>query len=279
MSRFGGSRSYMARAESPARDYSRMPNFRSWLSYRRFAESVLRERRYIHTPQTCEFLDAVAATIPTLEMAEGHPMWRAQRGHNWGPMYPYDSPGTSDVPWPFSKERMKPRNDRAYEGRANPKGMPVLYASNNRETAMSEVRPWIGAWISVAGLKLVRDVKVVKCLVDNVSISRHYDEEPEDHIKTQVVWSHIDRAFAEPVARGDDVAEYAPTQIVAELFKSMGFDGVLYRSAFGSPGYNVALFDLGCAEVNLCSLFEVKSVNFSFQDLAATYFIKREIQV
>ena len=43
---------------------------------------------------------------------------------------------------------------------------------------------------------------------------------------------------------------------MAELFKTNGFDGIAYRSWLG-PGHNVALFDLGAANLSSCAPFEV----------------------
>lgn len=40
---------------------------------------------------------------------------------------------------------MKPLSNSASEGRANPKGIPYLYVATDKETAMSEVRPSLGA--------------------------------------------------------------------------------------------------------------------------------------
>ena len=87
------------------------------------------------------------------------------------------------------------------------------------------------------------------------------DGEPSPERREKSVWDDIDRAFAKPVERNDDLADYAPTQIIAELFKAEGFDGIAYRSALGT-GYNVALFDIDTAKLKNRSLSEVKSVQF-----------------
>jgi len=58
----------------------------------------------------------------------------------------------------------------------------------------------------------------------------------------------MNRAFSSPVGRAEDRADYAPTQVLAEVFKGLGFDGIIYRSAFGTDGYNLALFDLDSAD-------------------------------
>ena len=137
----------------------------------------------------------------------------------------------------FHQQRMKPRLDHAPEGRANPKGIPCLYLATKKETAMSEVRPWIGSYVSVGQFETVRRLTVIDCSHNHGDPLFHLffgREKPltaEDIEKT--VWSNIDSAFAEPIARDDDIAAYAGTQIITELIKSMGYDGVAYRSKFG----------------------------------------------
>ncbi len=64
---------------------------------------------------------------------------------------------------------------------------------------------------------------------------------------------------------GDDTAEYAPTQIIAERFKSEGYDGIYFRSALREKGYNVALFDLDSAKSFRLELHKVKTIQFEFE--------------
>ena len=70
---------------------------------------------------------------------------------------------------------------------------------------------------------------------------------PTPEEATETVWRWIDLSFSEPVDRGDSTVGYVPTQIIAELFKTSGFDGVKYRSLFNG-GSNLALFNLDSAE-------------------------------
>lgn len=99
-------------------------------------------------------------------------------------------------------------------------------------------------------------------------------KEPPPKDREQSVLNHIDKAFAKPVNPSDDIADYVPTQIIAELFKSEGFDGITYRSSLGD-GHNIALFDLDVAELINCFLFEVKSVKFNFDEAANPYFVRK----
>jgi hypothetical protein len=72
-------------------------------------------------------------------------------------------------------------------------------------------------------------------------------------------------AFSKPVSLSDDTADYAPTQIVAEVFRHAGYDGILYKAGLCEGGVNAALFDLTCATFRSASLHRTKSVDFVFQ--------------
>ena len=240
-----------------------MSEFKSWRSYRDFEHATRFKTRYVYRSDTKDFLNTVLATSQsrTEKITEGRLLWRAQVGYCWRPHY-QDGKYIDDVPSPFPSERMKPLADRAVEGRANPKGIPCLYLATDKDTALAEVRPWIGSLLSAGQFELLRDVTVVNCMTDSKG-RRIYvgDGEPSPERREKSVWYDIDSAFAKPVGRNDDLADYAPTQIIAELFKAEGFDGIAYRSSLGQ-GRNIALFDIETAELKSCSLSEVKSVQF-----------------
>lgn len=51
--------------------------------------------------------------------------------------------------------------ERAKAGRANQAQQPVLYFANNRSTALAEVRPWKGASVAVAEVKMKRRLLLI----------------------------------------------------------------------------------------------------------------------
>jgi len=248
--------------------------FKSWRSYWNFELSVKRRSRYIHDDETKQFLEAILCTSEKRRKIVqcSSILWRAQIGHAVEPLY-QNGEFIDEIPSPYPPERMKPVKNRAKEGRANPKGIPYLYLSTNRETALSEVRPWIGSLISVAQFRTKRDLKIVNCTVNTTS-NKIYFEEPSAKDREQSVWTQIDKAFAKPVDPSDDIADYVPTQIIAELFRENGFDGLAYRSSLGK-GHNIVLFDLNLADLINCFLFEVKSIDFHFEEAGNPYFMKR----
>jgi hypothetical protein len=180
------------------------------------------------------------------------------------------------IPSSFPPERMKPFQNRGLEGRANPKGISYLYCSNRKETALSEMRPWIGALISLWQFKIQRELTII----DFSTKERHrplYElaiKEPGPQKRNKAVWIDIDRAFSRPVTPTDEVADYIPTQIIAEFYKKQNLDGIAYRSAFGG-GYNIMLFDLKSAEPESGSLYEVNDITFNFQRVSNHRFVKR----
>lgn len=241
------------------------PTFRSHRDYHHFRREVLRSRRYIGTSETVVFLQAVAATCHARKsiVKPGVGLRRAQVAHGLRPIYQTGNDGEDifidDIECAASKARMMPLRDRASDGRVNPRGIPCLYMATNDATAVSEVRPTIGALVTVASMKCLRELKLIDCsvLVEKQLI---YLKEPDRAEMEEAVWSDIDKAFSAPVDRSDDAAEYAPTQILAELFLSLGYDGVAYKSAFGGDGYNVAIFNIDDFEVVRCGLYKVSDI-------------------
>jgi hypothetical protein len=258
-----------------------MAAFKSADSYRRFAKKVKSSRRYLRDDEDQEFFAALLQQAQAGDrrtvLKKGTTLWRAQLDYDLEKQY-VEGEYVGDVPCPLPRHRMKPLRDRAVEGRANPKGIPCLYLSNRKETALSEVRPWLGSLISLAQFETTRELAIVDCSTD---------ERPRQRISTQppfiiispdewnkAVWYDIDQAFSKPVTRDDETPDYVPTQVIAELFKSNGFDGLAYQSKFGQ-GHNLALFDLDAADLINCGLEEVEEIKFSFQPAANPYFITK----
>lgn len=249
-----------------------MKTFISWRSYYRFEQIVKRKNRYIQDPEVKDFLQTILETSKSRveEVKKGSVLWRSQLGHGWRPYYE-GKEHIDDIPCAFIPQRMKPVQNASSEGRANPKGIPYLYLSTDMNTAMAEVRPWVGSYISVAQFKLLKSVRLMNCTSDDKG-TMIYLKEPEPGKREVAVWKDIDKAFSMPVTSDETTADYAPTQILAELFKNNGVDGIAYRSSLGK-GHNRMLFDLEVAYPINCTLYGAKKVSFDFIQADSTYFI------
>lgn len=245
--------------------------FSSWRAYRAFDAEVARNSRYVRSPQAADFLEQLArqshGRVSTLK--KGRPMVRAQVAHSDR----YERQIDEYLPDAALPERMIPRAGRATEGRVNSKGIPCLYLAGDKHTAIAEVRPWIGSLVTLGYFEVTRDLHVVDCTRE-MEADPFYFEEPGPEECNAAVWRSIGQAFREPATRNDDIASYAPTQVIAEVFRAEGFDGVAYRSAFGIDRFSVALFDLNAARIVSAELHEIRDVTLDHVQSGDPYYVQ-----
>lgn len=236
-----------------------------------FSYAVKNKSRYVLDQESQDFLKEIENTCASRVeiIAPNSLMWRAQLGHDERPYY-QDEIYIDDFPVPYTDKRMKPLVNGASEGRANPKGIPCLYVASTKETAMSEIRPWLGSIISIAKFSNTRELKVIDFSKYHGEKCPFYLKEPDDDKKQRAVWWHIDNAFSEPVTNSDLKSDYAPTQIIAELIKSLGYDGIAFNSSLGD-GLNLALFNLDSANFQSCSLSQANTIEFSFGGVSTPF--------
>ncbi|WP_433965484.1 RES family NAD+ phosphorylase [Tunturiibacter gelidiferens] len=243
--------------------------FRSSEDYEYFADYIRRESRYVLDARQQAFLDPVVETSTkrTTTIESGQVLWRAAQGcvAEEG-VHPHDVFFLESIE-PHTIERMKPLRDRAYEGRVNPKGVPCLYMATDAVTAMMETRPWAGSVLTVSQLVLLKQVTVVDCtLPATFDLDSHTQEQLESNS-----WYVLNEAFSMPVFQAEDVADYAPTQYIAEAFRAAGYGGIMYTSQVGD-GKNVALFDVHAAEVASRQLRRAKKLSFTFAKVGAVFY-------
>jgi len=245
-------------------------SFKSWRSYWEFRHAVKNNSRFILGDESKDFLKAIEETCPSRikNISVSDSIWRAQIGYDNMPEYQEDI-HVDDVPVPFTFERMKPLSNNASEGRANPKGIPYLYVATDKETAMSEVRPSLGAILSVGKFKPTRELKIIDFSVHQGKMN-FFLKEPNEEKRTEAVWTDMDNAFSIPTSNTDFNSDYVPTQIIAELIKSLRYDGIAYKSSLAT-GYNIVLFDLDMATITECDIYKVTKVNFAFKRVENQY--------
>lgn len=254
--------------------------FNSWQDYRTFAQTVKFARRYIQTPETEAFLEAVRETAKSRvrNMPKGwNSIWRARRGYAEREV---EQDGKAYVqPGPHYPEDMKPKESGGPDGRINSKGIPCFYGATTPETAMAEVRPGMGELVSLGRFRVSSDVQVVDCSkYHSKSLWELVLDRPLEHVPTaeeieQAVWTHIDHAFSAPIRRSDESPDYVPTQILGEVFKAEGYDGIAYKSMLTDDGFNLAFFNPGILSQLSGELRETKTVRLSFGESLEEYVV------
>jgi len=234
---------------------------------------VRRENRYFRDIALDTFCKTVIGTSAKRKkrIKKGIVLCRSQIGEYEGPLRQGDL-DNKDQPFALLPPRMTPLTNRALEGRANPKGIPYLYLATDRATGIAESRAGRSEAISVGTFKVKRDLLVVDCSLQTDELPAFYFKEPAPKKRTIAVWRDIDRAFSQPINRSDEAADYAPTQILAELFKRNGFDGIVFRSSLAA-GHNVVLFDLKAAELTGCCLYENTQIRLEFEQAGNPYVV------
>src|ERR1700733_4922419 len=115
-------------------------------SFRRFEHSVRRKARFVFEDEVIRFMAAVMDTSSSRrkKLKAGTILWRAQLGHQMVAEEP-EFVDSVEHEGAYSPERMKPDARFVGDGRVNPRGIPCLYLSTAKNTAMAEVRPWVGS--------------------------------------------------------------------------------------------------------------------------------------
>ena len=193
-------------------------DFTSWQSYWAYAKEVRRGRRYVWSANVQSFLDAVRRTARKREfrIKKDQPFFRAQV--EWQHEVVERDDGTFSGPLAFGAERMKPVADCARDGRANAAGIAVLYLAVDAETAIAEVRPWIGSQVSVSQFRTTSELRALdltqefgKHWMPAFSAKEQRFVPVDAEGKEKSVWTNIDNAFSRIgriTARNGMVAKY-----------------------------------------------------------------------
>ncbi|WP_157766371.1 RES family NAD+ phosphorylase [Pedobacter ginsengisoli] len=139
----------------------------------------------------------------------------------------------------------KPPQNHTTPGRANPIGIPYLYISESKETTLYETRVALHEGITVGKFVTTETINVVS--LKNIAdygpfeiLDRGFDL--EEFILVRPYLMRLEHELSKPVRKLDVHLDYLPTQYLCEFIKSLGFDGVEYKSAMNSQGYNLAIF-------------------------------------
>ncbi len=244
-----------------------------WNDFLRFRKELRDNRRYIRTECSNDYLEAIKQKCKKriTTISKGTELWRARQDGIEVPCSPDD--------WTIQEyacnEMTAPPQNLSGDSRIGVQGIPVLYLSSDKETAMSEVRPWKGQPVSLARVCPIKDLIIVDFqkntfdgsvadldkLFPLSSIMRGKPLTDSDH--EEIAWAWIDHSFSKSISQQDAPLEYLPTQVIAELIKTEEYDGIKYNSSVAS-GHNIAIFDVNIAEVLDTKLYYTNDICYRF---------------
>lgn len=169
----------------------------------------------------------------------------------------------------YSIDKMgNPPSKLARNGRANPKGISYLYIASNMTTTLYEARASLFDYVSIGTFKLEEDIKVVNLGRSTYDVFRLAELESLEEVMIHGAFiDKLEEELSKPKRKSDSDLDYLPTQYLSELIKSMGFDGIEFRSSLHSDGYNIAIFQpekLKCFEVDV---YDIKSTKLEYTKL------------
>ncbi len=159
-----------------------------------------------------------------------------------------------------------PPDGRASAGRANAEGISCLYLANSIKTTLHETRAGLYDFATVGKFILNENIEVVDLsAIDKLS---PFSVENIDLLAANL--EHLKKIgyeISRPLRKHDSRLDYLPTQYICDYIKSIGFDGIQYKSTMCSDGINVAVFDenkLSCVETYD---FDIDVINYGYKSI------------
>lgn len=151
----------------------------------------------------------------------------------------------------------------ATAGRVNRPGVSYLYLASDTATAAAEIRPHPGELVSVGSFEITKDLRIVDLRSHDLTKLWRNDSELE-MLELVIAMERVFATAAPPSKR----SAYTLTQFLGEIFRRLGFDGVIFRSTVGD-GDNLVAFDPAHAEwiSGSSRVIDVKRVRYEWTDV------------
>ena len=201
-----------------------------------FIEEITFHNRNPRDLKALELMDDTS-TNPEIKVKENEKLYRSRiikdknKINKVPGFFGYDSDGSFVPPSEFTCDL-----------RANYRYIPYLYCSNHPYLSLVEVRPRLGAYVSIATIVAKEELTLLD--FTNSNKPRKMTSAKEN------LFSDLSGLFSKPVADEDDIKDYIPTQFIAEYAKNLSYDGIVFRSSLvpeinlsGLKRFNIVVFN------------------------------------
>lgn len=120
--------------------------------------------------------------------------------------------------------------------------IPYLYCATRPYLSVVEVRPRLGARVSVARIRVNERLRLLDFSLQNY---------PKGMKSVKINLFHaLSQLYSKPVTEDDDTLDYIPTQYIAEFVKRIGYDGIVFKSSLYNDenSVNVVIFNFDKCE-------------------------------
>ena len=146
---------------------------------------------------------------------------------------------------PFAKVGPPPP-EKASAGRMNAEGVPVLYAADEYETSLAELRPALSGMAAVITLRTTTELQILDFtrMAKAYKILSYFQPDFTEQSSHTAFIRELGQLISRPIVPGHEPG-YLITQVMMEYLAHIDphhFDGVMFSSAQRSQGKNVVLF-------------------------------------
>ncbi len=126
-----------------------------------------------------------------------------------------------------------PPRTKSIAGRMNPTGIAVFYGALSEDTAIAEVRPFVGSLVVVGCFQITQQLRLLDLSQIGTGITGSiFHADYKKQAGRQSFLQSFHTLIARPIQPHEEQLEYLPTQAVAEYVANvLKFDGILYASA------------------------------------------------
>lgn len=223
-------------------------------AWQEFCDELKHSNRFFPECNWRNQLESIAEDLKET-LSENTVFYRARLG--------YKKDNGAKIAYPSSEMGVPPL-DKSKNGRGNPAGISYLYVATNIKTALSEVRPWVLAEVSVAKLKTNVSLNIVDLSIIKWLKTPFGHRSLKDAIENLNLMRRLSSDLSTPVNPDSVDYEYVPTQYLTELIKYLGYDGIKFKSSLGDED-NLIIFDSSKVTIDESTqLFTVTRVDYSF---------------
>lgn len=164
---------------------------------------------------------------------------------------------------PYRNEQISsPPPPKAQPARLSRSGISYVYVASEKETAIAEVRPHPGHFISMGEFILNKRLKFADFRA--ISILNFFESEKE--VENFIFLNDINKRLSIPITP-EEREKYLFTQFITNVIRLAGFDGVIFNSSVGD-GFNVVVFDPDNIDYieGTGKVFEVDSLKYRYTE-------------
>ena len=165
---------------------------------------------------------------------------------------------------------------KAKAGRANRQGVSFLYLASDEETAVGEIRPHPGHYVSSGEFFANIDLHIADFrFIDLVKYFRD-----ENKLQMFKLLKDLSNELSVPILP-EEQGNYLVTQFISDIIRQLGFDGIMFNSSVSS-GHNLVVFNSEnfSFKTGSSKLVKITSLKFNLKPIEyqKDFFLERAIE-